>query len=485
MIKNIAMYLRISREKGEDVDTLQNHRERLTRLCTEKGWQFTLFEEVISGQAKLESREALNDMLNRLEEFDAVVVVAIDRLSRDLEYAIYIFKQIEKAGIPIITPERTYASEEFMFYGFESLMAHHEYRQIKKRMLAGKRDKAMRGEIVTSKPPLGYEAVSNNKRRTYTPNADAETVKQIFEMTTQGYGLTDIAKMFNKSLRGIQIILTNEAYIGTMIYKDIRVENAFPAIIPSDLFYQAKKAVEGRFSGNKEARTLSRGKVRTILKDLMFCYECGRKMGWQISRQKTLILKTCQHCGMGGCTERILLSQLYHQLADLEESFEKQWKKALDSTENTTVKEVTENKISSLNSQKTKLTKRLEGYKDMRADGELSKSEYTEKKDKIESELSDITKEVSELQRELNRMDSDYLIKNYATKMEIIGKLKLLNPRNGQGKGWLPEYSVPQPSFQNLQDKAEANRLLKLIVREVLYKKDAEGYVDITVVPKF
>jgi site-specific DNA recombinase len=111
IIKNVAVYLRISRDKGENVDTLQNHRERLERLCEERGYTYTIYEEIVSGQARMEAREALNSLLDDLEKYDAVVVTAIDRLSRDLEYSIHIFKRLEKAGIPVITPERIYTNK--------------------------------------------------------------------------------------------------------------------------------------------------------------------------------------------------------------------------------------------------------------------------------------------------------------------------------------------------------------------------------------
>jgi DNA invertase Pin-like site-specific DNA recombinase len=95
-----------------------------------------------------------------------VVVTAIDRLSRDLEFSIHIFKRLEKAGIPVITPERTYYESDFMMFGVESLMAHQEYKQIRKRMLQGKRDKAFRGEYINSQPPFGYNAKVIDRRRT-------------------------------------------------------------------------------------------------------------------------------------------------------------------------------------------------------------------------------------------------------------------------------------------------------------------------------
>jgi site-specific DNA recombinase len=482
-IKHVAVYLRISREKGEDIDTLQSHRERLTRLCESKGWQFTLFEEVISGQAKLESREQLNEMLDRLNEFDAVVVTAIDRLSRDLEYSIHIIKRLEKAGVPLVTPDRIYTEADFMIYSLESLMGHQEYKMIRKRMLQGKRDKALRGEIVSPTPPMGYSPVVVNKRRTYEPNSEAETVKRMFELASQGYGLTELAKMFNKSLRGVQVILSNEAYTGVAKYQDIRVENAFPAIVSEDLFHAVKKAVEGRFSGNKEQRMLSRGQTRTMLKDLVFCNRCGRKMGWQTNRQGRLILKTCQHCGMGGVVERALVSQLYHELADLEIRFRQQWQKLLEGVDNTTGLEVLQQKLDTIKDKQDKQQKRLDRAKMMRLDGELSREEYTEIKANGEQQLDSLRQQEQELQRELHRMDTAKIAKDYEDKLALMGRFKeLQNITHPNKKGMLPVY----PTIEPPTDLAEANRILKLIIDRVYYEIDfVEGGINLLVAPKF
>lgn len=58
-------------------------------------------------------------------------------------------------------------------------MAEGEYKQIRKRMVQGKHDKALRGEYVNSLTPFGYDAIMVDKKRTLAPNNDAETVTNI------------------------------------------------------------------------------------------------------------------------------------------------------------------------------------------------------------------------------------------------------------------------------------------------------------------
>ena len=43
--KKYAMYLRISREKGENEDTLQNHREKLTEFARRENMEFDIYEK--------------------------------------------------------------------------------------------------------------------------------------------------------------------------------------------------------------------------------------------------------------------------------------------------------------------------------------------------------------------------------------------------------------------------------------------------------
>jgi site-specific DNA recombinase len=489
IIKNVAVYLRISRDKGENVDTLQNHRERLVRLCEERGYTFTVYEEIVSGQARMEAREALNSLLDDIEKYDAVVVTAIDRLSRDLEYSIHIFKRLEKAGIPVITPERIYTEQDFTLYAIESTLAHGEYKQIRKRMLQGKRDKALRGEIVASRPPFGYDSILNkDKKRTFVPNEKAETVRKIFNLAINGYGGKSISDITGKPYKSVQNILRNEAYTGTMIYKDIRVEDAFPAIVDKDTFKKADYAMRERFAGDREQRVRTKGKVRTILKDLVYCDNCGRKISFQLKRREVyedaMVTKKCE-CGMQGVKEETLLAEFYAQFYWVELHFREEWQKALDTPLEDKRGNI-EGQLTELTKKQEKLNKRLKNAREMRLDGELSKAEFEEIKAESENELIALSSKLAELQDELSSLDTAKLSQGYQEKLKLIGMIKQeLNLPEGKGQ-------INYTKIEPCTNKEEANRLLKLLIDKIYYfrgiEADAFGneeeVIKLTIAPK-
>ena len=442
------MYLRISRDKGENVDTLQNHRERLTKFCEDRGYTFTIYEEIISGQADLKDRKVINKLLDELPNYDAVIVVGTDRLSRDLEFSIHIWKRFQKADIPLITPERIYTENDFMNFAVESLMAHQEYSQIKKRMQEGKRIRASRGEYVGSRQPLGYSQKVINHRRTLVPNEDAEKVRQVFNLSINGHGAIQISEVTGIPARSIRHMLNNQQYIGTMIYNDIIVPNAFEPIVDEDTFKKAQDAMKGRFVGDREVRSRTKGTVRTILKDLVYCDDCGRKTLFQLKRREyndKLVVKKCE-CGMRGAKEEVMLEEFYQQFEFVEQHFKKEWQKALDTPVEDN-RQLLEGQLQELNKKAEKLNKRLRGYKEMRADGELTKVEYEEVRVETEAELTKLQESIRNLDRQLRQLDKETVIKGYWEKIQIIRDIK------------------------QTDDKTEANRLLKLIVDKIYYRR--------------
>lgn len=68
-IQHVAIYLRISQEKkGENVETLENHRQILIEFCEEHGFTYEEFGEVISGgKSEITQRVALKRLLDNIE----------------------------------------------------------------------------------------------------------------------------------------------------------------------------------------------------------------------------------------------------------------------------------------------------------------------------------------------------------------------------------------------------------------------------------
>ncbi|MEH7276170.1 recombinase family protein, partial [Neobacillus vireti] len=312
-IKHVAMYLRISREKkGENVETLANHRSLLTDFTKKSGYSYEAFEEVLSGGAsELEARPQLQELLDRIEEFDGILVVELSRLSRNGLISEQVLQHCVDYDKPIITPIHTYDlannNNDVLTYRFGSLIASQEHALIGKRSKSNKIQMAKAGLDVSGGVPYGYRRNTKTKKlEIYEP--EAEAVRLIFKLHSQGHGSFKIRDILNEegiykpsrtdhwNLPSIKRIIRNEKYKGWNFFNDrkkvkkngkwvyetlekIVVKEAHPPIIPEKEWDLANK--------DREERAKRAGMIRekpavksgvTSLKDLMICGCCGRKM---------------------------------------------------------------------------------------------------------------------------------------------------------------------------------------------------------------
>jgi len=102
-----ALYVRVStRHQAEEGFSLDDQREALTALATERGWSFRLYVDAgISGE-RIDNRPGLLDLLNDAAhgEVDVVAVMDESRLARDELTAAIIRDRLKRAGITLVTP---------------------------------------------------------------------------------------------------------------------------------------------------------------------------------------------------------------------------------------------------------------------------------------------------------------------------------------------------------------------------------------------
>ncbi|MBT2656707.1 recombinase family protein [Bacillus sp. ISL-18] len=492
LIKTVAIYNRISRDNGESDDVLLNHRTIIKRLCEEKGYQYQLYEEVESG-GKFEERTQLLQLLKDIDKglYDGLVVVELSRIARDNLYSQMIAKVLEENGVLIITPSRTYnLSDESdrLMYDMESMISSKELRTITRRMRVGKLEGVRRGEWIQGVPPLGYSKGDNKKL--VIVESEASLVRMIFNYAENGYGIQSIVKKLEgyKTKAGksftdtaVYTILNNKTYTGSIIYnvKDkkgnitetILTKNAHEPIITREQFKSVQQAIKGRMSGNLETRNRSRGKILSILKDLVYCNECGLKMGFRKdSKQKNAIyLKACK-CGNRGVVENLVLDSFMNEFYFLQGLLQREWKEALKSPQSVS-KDTLLHQVKELKKTQDKLNTRLSRAKDAYLDGVFNKEEYLKTKNDVESELKKISVSIDDLLQDIETMDKDSITSQYKSKIEKINRFhEAYNKEASQ------------------QDFDECNRILKLIINKIHYARvdekvtitsPLEGYMDV------
>jgi site-specific DNA recombinase len=312
-IKHVAMYLRISQEKkGENVETLANHKSLLDEFAIKNGYTYEPFEEVLSGGAsELESRPKLQKLLDNIEKYDAILVVEISRLSRNGLISEQVLQCCVDYDKPIITPVHTYDlannNNDVLTYRFGSLIASQEHALIGKRSKSNKIQMAKAGLDVSGGVPYGFRRNSKTKKlEIFDP--EAEAVRYIFKLYSQGFGSFKIRDILNEegiykpsrnefwNIPSIKRIIQNEKYKGWNFFNDrkkykkngkwvyetnekIIIEDAHPAIIPEvewDLANMIREERAERTRAIRERPAVKSG--MTSLKDLLKCGCCGRKM---------------------------------------------------------------------------------------------------------------------------------------------------------------------------------------------------------------
>lgn len=203
-IKFVAVYLRKSRSMGDLEEDLIKHKTKIQEYCKELNWSYVLYEEIESGY-DLESRPQMNRLLKDVESemYDAVFVFDVDRLSRgedgDREL---IFSTLRNTNTLLVTanPFKVYnmndETDDMMIdvFGFVGKM---EYKQIQKRMRAGKKIGLRMGRWVNGVAPYGYQY--NHKLKKLEVNQkEAEIVREAVDNYLNGVSTTDIAWEFNR-----------------------------------------------------------------------------------------------------------------------------------------------------------------------------------------------------------------------------------------------------------------------------------------------
>lgn len=375
LVKNVAIYLRISDEKkvkGKRVskeETLQNHRTRLIDFCHHKGYGFKIFEEVVSGGKRdIAERPELEKLLKRINEFDAILVIEISRLSRDTFISEIVKQKVIDFEKLILTPEHTYDlkdSNDVLMYSFKSIIDAHDREVIGKRIKFNKLEMARRGLNASGSVPLGYIRNPDTKKLDIDPKT-AHIPATAFYLNSIGYGSKKIQEIMNelgfRTAKGkmwtnttIKDLLKKETYKGFTVYHDyeiksyndiqgnqikrreikdtIHIENSHPAIIDPIKFNQL--AMKRQERGVKYGQDFSNGRFRerattvapSILKDLLFCGACGKKKRISYDKKRDeYSIRSCTEisangtkCNCNGMKAEILERQIISKILERKE----------------------------------------------------------------------------------------------------------------------------------------------------------------------
>ncbi|WP_160689943.1 recombinase family protein [Clostridium sp. C2-6-12] len=285
MSKRVAIYTRVStNEQSEEGYSLEEQERLLKKFCEDH--DYTIFkvysDRGISGKS-IDARPAMKEMLKEADEkkFDMVITWKINRIARNMLNLLQIVDLLEKNNISFKSYSENFETETPMGkFSLQMMGAVGELERgtiaqnVKMGMLARAREGRWNGNILLGYNLKGKDGSTNKKRKDtelVINEAEAEIVRTIFSMYSEGNGYKAIANKLNQfgyttkrgnpfSVNAIKDILKNPVYIGKIRYnvlqnwsekrrrhknpKPLIVDGIHEAIIDQELWDKVQKMME-------------------------------------------------------------------------------------------------------------------------------------------------------------------------------------------------------------------------------------------------
>jgi site-specific DNA recombinase len=482
-----AMYLRISREHGENEDTLRNHREILTEFANRENMDCDIYEEVVSGMKRdITEREEFHSIFQNAEKYKGIIILKLDRLARHETVAMQFRDLCIDHELPIITPSKTYDltnQSDNMMYGMEMIFSANEGRAMAFRNKINKIIRSKRGEWVSSDAPFGYVRNKETKRLEIDEEA-AETIRYIFKLHSQGLGSHKVRDILNaegyKSARGgvfnlpaIKRIIKNPAYKGTVEFRDRKqvieggkmvskivekytCDDSHPAIIPKEEWEKANAIRKARAEHAAAIREKPMIKSEpTMLKDLLYCGKCGRKLtirkdnksdNYTVKVCEYLLPNSAEKCHNAGIMLKHVINLFTANLERYKDEVIERLVQIL-ANDTSSVEDSLADNIAHLEKQLATTQQEYENLKQLAIKGVYTTEELLPNKQALTSKLASQSADLEEARAKLSDLD----VSGEKERLEDI--LRLLE------------------NFEEL-DAVTQNEYLKTFVKSVYYTRD-------------
>lgn len=442
---NYCMYLRRSRadmeeEKRGSGETLTRHYVMLKDLAKRLGIfvaDDAVYREIVSGDT-IAARPQMQQLLADVEQgmWDGVLVTEMSRLARgDTVDQGIVANTFLYSNTLIITPQKTYdmrdqADEEMAEMGL--FMSRFEYRQIKRRLQAGRVNSVKQGLYVCSTTLYGYEKYKMQQQRGYSLRIlpeQAAVVRMVYDWYLNGIDGIDVGcgriakELNNMGLRtnngnfwqevNIRKMLQNPTYCGkvwwsknmvaTKMKNGVRVKTRVPttpiivegkheAIISEEVWDRVQEQMKRR---TKVPNTTTVG-TRNPFAGLMKCSECGCAMAvWHRvhdeSKKAYLLRCNTPGCKTSACylyvVENAVLAQLNEWVREFDRPEGEEPEKIRQDGDENAALAAAEKTIAGLN-------KQLSRIRDLLEQGVYTVDVYLERQKEIQTRIDETNAQI-------------------------------------------------------------------------------------------
>jgi len=281
----IGIYCRVSSlNQIKEGNSINNQKVRGIEYCEKKGYDYEVFEDVVSGSKV--NRKGLDELFGKIlrDELDGILLYEWSRLIRDKRLMIKLEDILfEKKNCKVIVDgkERKILNDESdrMEYEVGGFLSSYERFRLMKRVKDGSINRMKEG-YVRCKVKFGLKKV---KGEVFIDEEESKIVKDIFKMFLYKNIKTvkELTKKINKKWdkkyldSGMKRWLEYEGYNGRIYqkYKDFEIETKIVKLIDDETFNLVKEKLKVLYDVRK-----GRENSEYLLKGLVFCDCCGSKM---------------------------------------------------------------------------------------------------------------------------------------------------------------------------------------------------------------
>lgn len=244
----VAIYARVSThmqvEKGI---SLEAQKETLIKYCDDNNYEYEVFEDAgISGKS-IDKRKKLQELLNRLKDFDIIIVWKLSRIGRNMRDILNMMYEFDKNNVRFISYNEnidTSNNMSKMLMYVIGICAEIERDNTSENVKLAKRQEFESGKV-TAKKVLGYDII--NKQLVINLK-EAKIIKFIFETYNKTHNYYQTAKICNlKGFKGkkgqefhassIKTIIQNQIYCGFNNFHNKEIKKGkHQAIITKSLY---------------------------------------------------------------------------------------------------------------------------------------------------------------------------------------------------------------------------------------------------------
>lgn len=459
----IAAYCRVSTDKEEQLDSLENQKEFFSEYAEKHGHTLIRLyaDEGISGTSLKKRNEFLRLIKDaRLGLFESVVVKDISRFARNTVDFLQSIRELKALGVNIIfitANMQSLGESEFVLTIFGA-MAQEESANLSKRVKFGKKINAQKGRV--PQRIFGYDRIDNFTLK--INYHEAQVVREIYRLyLEEGLGCRTISLQLNREQRktkydcewnprAVRRVLTNSIYCGHYVNhkyeiadyltgKQVRIspeeyfhhERPEWAIVSPEVFAQAQSQMDQRRtqydSGEpfKGARYSSKHLFSTLIK----CEHCGRsfcrkhytyvntRVYWKCTTNDQYTAERCDNTVK--LEEADLLSELRMYFASLIQDKEKFMAEILATMEKQLPTQQIPDETHRVEQRQKELLVKKNRYQEMYANDIISMEELKTQITKITEELQSLNCELERWARSLEaRKHADSFLKQYVQEIE-------------------------------------------------------------------